>query len=160
MFCSKVFLCCYSPITKTCDHIFLLQNKWDSVEDVGPNFLPILVSEEPLTLQKPNILSFAFKCKHSSFNTIIRFHRKIILNSQSQSNWHTTNALTMRDWTYTCKRTKIAEVLTTEYDQGKSMAQKCTRMGIERWNALETNSQKKRKKCTGKKVGYASKSPL
>jgi hypothetical protein len=51
----------------------------------------------------------------------------------------------MRDWTDTCKQTKIGKVLTTEYGQGKAMAQKCTRMGIEQWNASDTNSQKKRK---------------
>jgi hypothetical protein len=36
--------------------------------------------------------------------------------------------------------------LTTEYGQGKAMAQKCTWMGMEQWNASETNSQKKEKK--------------
>jgi hypothetical protein len=93
------------------------------------------VSEEPMTLQKPNILSFTFKSKYSSFNTIISFHRKITLNSQSQTNWHTTNALTMLDWTDTCEQTKIAKVLTTEYGQGKAMAQECTWMGSVQWNA-------------------------
>jgi len=66
----------------------------------------------------------------------------------------------MYDWTDTCEQTKIAKALTTEYDQGKAMTQKCTRMGKEQWNASETNSQKKRKKRTRKKAGYASKSPL
>jgi hypothetical protein len=112
---------------------------------VGPHFLPILVHEEPLTLWNNN-LSFEFKSKHSTFNTILRFHRKITLNSQSQTNWHTTNALTMRDWTDTCEQTKIAKVLTTEYGQGKATAQKCTRMGIEQWNTSETNSQQKKRK--------------
>jgi len=65
----------------------------------------------------------------------------------------------MRDWTDTYEQTKIAKVF-TEFGQGKAMAQKCTQLGTEQWNAPETNSQKKRKKCTGKKVGYANKSPL
>jgi len=50
----------------------------------------------------------------------------------------------MQDWTDTCEQTKIA-VLTTEYGQGKAMAQKYNWMGTEQWNASETNSQKKRK---------------
>jgi len=41
----------------------------------------------------------------------------------------------MQDWTDTCEQTKIVEVLTTEYGQGKAMAQKCTRMGSVQWNA-------------------------
>jgi hypothetical protein len=88
---------------------------------MGPHFLPIFVFDEPLTLQKPNILSFAFNSKHSSFNTIIRFHRKMTLNSQSQTNWQTTNELTMWDQTDTCEQTKIAKFVTTEYGQGKAI---------------------------------------
>jgi len=50
----------------------------------------------------------------------------------------------MRDWTDTYEQTKIAKVF-TEFGQGKAMAQKCTQLGTEQWNAPETNSQKKRK---------------